>query len=243
MPMKITGLTDKGKVRDENQDSFVYGFLDDSTVFAGVFDGMGGAKSGKYASTVAASGFEHKLKSTPIEVVKREPARVMADIIKEINYEMYEQSCTHEEFSGMGTTCVAALLINGRGYIANVGDSRAYLIDRKECLQITVDHSLVQGLVEMGTITAEQAKIHPHRNVITRALGTDSELEVDLFDTDVNNKKLLLCSDGLHGYFEPEQLQSVIMSVSDEDACEMLTAEAINLGGRDNITSVIINGL
>lgn len=241
--MKITGLTDKGKIRDENQDAFVYGFLDDHTVFAAVFDGMGGARSGKYASALASAGFETKIKATDLDTLKREPARTMSDIIKEINYEMYEQSCMHSELNGMGTTCVAALLINGKGYVANVGDSRAYLIDRRRCTQVTVDHSLVQGLIDMGKLTAEQAKVHPHRNVITRALGTDSELNVDLFDIDVNNKKLLLCSDGLHGYFEPDKLQSVIMSVSDEDACEMLTAEAISLGGRDNITSVIVSGI
>lgn len=241
--MKITGLTDVGKVREENQDSFVYGFLDDSLLYAGVFDGMGGANSGKYASTLAAVGFESALRSTDIETVKREPARVMSDIIKNINSDMYAQSKSAAEFHGMGTTCVAALLVNGKGYIANVGDSRAYLMDKKECVQVTVDHSLVQGLIDMGTLTPAQAKVHPHRNVITRALGTDSELEVDLFDVDVNGKKLLLCTDGLHGYFDRDYLQGIVMSLPDEDACETLTHQAIAKGGKDNITTVIVSGI
>ncbi len=239
--MNITGLTDKGKVRDENQDSFVYGFLSDSVAFAGVFDGMGGAKSGKYASTVAAGGFEQKLKSIGIEELKNTPGELITEFLKEINGSMYEQSCNNSEFRGMGTTCVAALITGGKAIIANVGDSRAYLLDRQECRQITVDHSLVQGLIDMGTLTPEQAKKHPHRNVITRAMGTDENLEVDIFEEDISNKKLLLCSDGLHGYFEPEYLQSVIMSNSDEDACELLTQQAIAAGGRDNITIVIVN--
>lgn len=239
--MNITGLTDKGKVRDENQDSFVYGFLNDSIAFAGVFDGMGGAKSGKYASTVAAGGFEQKLKAADIEKLKSSPGKILTEILQEINGSMYEQSRTNSEFHGMGTTAVAALFINGIATIANVGDSRAYILDRQECRQVTVDHSLVQGLIDMGTLTPEQAKKHPHRNVITRAMGTDDELEVDIFEEDVKNKKLLLCSDGLHGYFEPDYLQMIIMSNSDEDACELLTQQAIAAGGRDNITIVIVN--
>jgi len=241
--MKIAGLTDVGKIREENQDSFVYGFLNDSLLYAGVFDGMGGANSGKYASTVAAISFEEELKSKDIETVKREPARVMADIIKNINSKLYAQSKMSPEFQGMGTTCVATLLINGKGYVANVGDSRAYLMDKKECEQITVDHSLVQGLIDMGTLTPAQAKVHPHRNVITRALGTDSELEVDLFDVDINNKKLLLCTDGLHGYFDRDYLQGIVMSLPNEDACETLTDEAKARGGKDNITAVIVSGI
>lgn len=241
--MNITGLTDKGKVRDENQDAFVYGFLSDNFAYAACFDGMGGAKSGKYASTVAASTFEQKLKTTDLEQLMSSPGEMLTQIIQEINGSMYEQSCSNSDFRGMGTTCVAALIINSTAVIANVGDSRAYLFDRQECRQITVDHSLVQGLIDMGTLTPEQAKKHPHRNVITRAVGTDDELEVDIFEADVTGKKLMLCSDGLHGYFEPEYLQTIILSNSDEDACELLTQQAIAAGGRDNITIVIVNSL
>ena len=142
----------------------------------------------------------------------------------------------------MGTTCVAAILSGGVGVVANVGDSRAYLIDGQQCRQVTRDHSVVQELVEMGEIDEDQAKKHPQRNVITRSLGPDDHTEIDLFEVDVRKKHLLLCSDGLHGYFSAEELFAYISTGrSDEETCRLLVQEACARGGRDNITIILIH--
>lgn len=170
------------------------------------------------------------------------PGRLVASAIEQINTRMYEYSVGQREFSGMGTTCVAAILNGGVGVVANVGDSRAYLIDGQRCRQVTRDHSVVQELVEMGEIDEDQAKKHPQRNVITRSLGPDDHTEIDLFEVDVRKKHLLLCSDGLHGYFSDEELFAYVSTGrSDEETCQVLVQEACARGGRDNITIILIH--
>ena len=240
--MQITGLTDKGLVRSENQDTFVYGYTANDTLYAGVFDGMGGAKAGKFASNMAASMFEQAIRTADPDRLAARPGRLVASSIEQINRRMYEYSAGQREFAGMGTTCVAAILSGGVGVVANVGDSRAYLIDGQQCRQVTRDHSVVQELVEVGEIDEDQAKKHPQRNVITRSLGPDDHTEIDLFEVDVRKKHLLLCSDGLHGYFSAEELFAYISTGrSDEETCRLLVQEACARGGRDNITIILIH--
>lgn len=239
--MQITGLTDKGIVRDENQDSLVYGYVGEKMMYAAVFDGMGGAKAGKFASTTAANIFEQSIKRADVDALAAFPSRGISSIIEDINSALFEQGSSNIDFSGMGTTCVATILFNGLGVVANVGDSRAYLIDKKSCTQLTTDHSVVQVLVEMGEISSDQAMVHPQRNVITRALGTDDDIRIDVFEADVRGKWLVLCSDGLHNYFSGEELIKYVTGYSDEKACRKLIEEACNRGGRDNISIIIIN--
>ncbi len=238
--LQIAGVTDKGVVRLENQDTFVQGSLADDTVFAAVFDGMGGAKAGRYASTFASELFTKMLNDQASAVIEN-PAIELHEILKTVNEQVYEKSVGHVEYSGMGTTVVGCVLTNGIGIIANIGDSRAYLIDDESCKAITHDHSIVGALVELGEITPEEAKVHPQRNIITRAIGTDLDVEADLYPVNLNGKYLLLCSDGLHGYFTDDELGEYVRNHEPKEACELLVQEACKRGGRDNITVIILD--
>lgn len=238
--MKIVGITDKGVVRAENQDTFIHDNLSDDTVFAAVLDGMGGAKAGRYASTFAAETFARLLQEKAQAVIDH-PATELHEILCQVNAIVYDKAIGHIEYDGMGTTFVGGVFTDGIGVIANIGDSRAYLIDEEGCRAITRDHSIVAALVELGEITEEEARVHPQRNVITRALGTDEGVEPDLYPIDLGGKTLLLCSDGLHGYFTDEELGDRIRRHTPEEACETLVKEACKRGGRDNITAIIID--
>lgn len=238
--MQIVGLTDKGVVRAENQDTFIHDKLSDNTVFAAVLDGMGGAKAGRYASTFSAETFSQLIKEDPQAVINN-PASQLFDILRQVNAIVYDKAVGHVEYDGMGTTFVGGVFTDGIGVIANIGDSRAYLIDEQDCRAVTHDHSFVAALVEMGEITSEEARVHPQRNVITRALGTDEGVEADLYPVDINGKCLLLCSDGLHGYFSEEELGQYVRNDAPEQACQRLIDEACARGGRDNITAIIID--
>ncbi len=239
--MRIIGMTDKGIIRSENQDTFVHGQLAPDAVYAAVFDGMGGANAGKLASTMAGEMFEQAMQTAAPQAWQTDPESYMKELIGSINQSMFDRASGQYEYAGMGTTCAAVLLKDGEGVVANVGDSRVYLIDEDQCRQITRDHSVVAALVESGEISPEQAREHPQRNIITRALGTDGNLEVDAFPVIARGKRLLLCSDGLHGYFTPEQLRQIIMENPDKQAAKLLIEQACAQGGRDNITLVIIN--
>lgn len=238
--MQIVGMTDKGVVRAENQDTFVHDSLPNNSVFAAVLDGMGGAKAGRYASTFAAETFVGLLNQKSAAVIEN-PATELYDILRQVNATVYDKATGHVEYSGMGTTFVGCVLTDGIGIIANIGDSRAYLIDDNTCKAITHDHSIVAALVELGEITAEEARVHPQRNVITRALGTDEDVEADLYPVNINGKVLLLCSDGLHGYFTEEELGDYVRRYPPQEACRRLIDEACARGGRDNITVIIMD--
>ena len=238
--MQIVGMTDKGVVRAENQDTFIHGSLAPDTVYAAVLDGMGGAKAGRYASSFAAETFVKKIEDSRQAVIDH-PATELYDILRQVNAIVYDKAVGHVEYDGMGTTFVGGVFTDGIGIIANIGDSRAYLIDETTCSAITHDHSIVAALVELGEITEEEARVHPQRNVITRALGTDEGVEADLYPVDLNGKVLLLCSDGLHGYFTPEELGDYVRRYTPEEACKKLTEEACARGGRDNITIILMD--
>ena len=238
--MRIVGMTDKGVVRAENQDTFVHGSLSDNTVYAAVLDGMGGAKAGQFASTFAAETFVGALTENPT-AVEENPATQLHSLLGRVNMAVYQKSTGHVEYDGMGTTFVGCVLTDGIGIIANIGDSRAYLMDDESCKAVTQDHSIVAALVALGEITPEEARVHPQRNIITRAIGTDEGVEADLYPVDVNGKVLLLCSDGLHGYFTPEELGDMVRRSAPEEACRNLIAEACKRGGRDNITVIIMD--
>lgn len=240
--MQTIGMTDKGAVRSENQDTFLTGSLSEHTVYAAVFDGMGGAKAGALASSFAAAEFEKALRDIGERAVINDPGEVLLRVLDRVNTLTYEKSRSCYEYSGMGTTCVAALLYDGVGAIANVGDSRAYLFGKTGCRQITRDHSIVAALLASGEIDEKTAREHPQRNVITRAVGTDQTVEADLFPVDLTENELLLCSDGLHGYFTAKELFSYLRNRPPMEACRALTEEAKRRGGHDNITSVIVTG-
>ena len=240
--MFVTGLTDKGIVRRENQDSLIHGSLSEHSLYAAVFDGMGGAKAGKFAGEFASSAFAEAIEKAGEKALHKAPGEELRRILSSINAEMFQKAEGLVEYHGMGTTCCAALLFDGQGMIANIGDSRAYLFDGEACTQLTRDHSIVAALLESGEIDEETARNHPQRNIITRALGTDPQVEADLYPVDARGKRLILCSDGLHGYFSARELCDILSrSLSDEAACRTLVDEAKKRGGRDNISVIIIH--
>jgi len=225
------GKTDPGRVRRRNEDAFVV----DPPLFA-VADGMGGAQAGEVASRLAAAAFREYREAD--ELAPEERVRA---IIKEANRRIYDRARTDSEVSGMGTTVTAALLTDGRVVIGHVGDSRAYRIRNGRLEQLTDDHSLVADLMRSGRLTAEEAEGHPQRSVITRALGTDPDVDVDTLVIEVEAGDLfLLCSDGLSTMVsDSEVLQTVERAATLDEAARGLVRAANTGGGEDNVTVVL----
>ena len=225
------GRTDAGRVRRRNEDSFVL----DPPLFA-VADGMGGAQAGEVASRLAAAAFREYHDADRLE-----PAERVEAIIQEANRRIYERARTDAEASGMGTTVTAAILTNGRVSIGHVGDSRAYRIRNGELEQLTEDHSLVADLMRSGRLTPEEADAHPQRSVITRALGTDAEVDVDKVTVDVEpGDVFLLCSDGLTTMVPEEEILRIAQEAGTLDEIARGLVRAANSGGgEDNITVVL----
>lgn len=233
--------TDIGLVRGSNQDSVaVHIFSEDTGLFI-VADGMGGHRGGKMASSIAVdtilqffvSGFSEDLNSEKIK-------ELLCNSIKEANSRVFKQSLDNPELDGMGTTVVAFLVKQNTLYTASVGDSRAYVCKDTRIFQITEDHSLVADLLRRGVIKSEEAKTHPQKNVITRAVGTESLVAVDIFETNLDGGSVVVaCTDGLHGLLSDEEIAGVV-SVNTEDSAQMLISMANDKGGYDNITVVAV---
>ena len=238
--MRIYSATDVGQKRKMNQD---YVFASQDTVgnlpnlFA-VADGMGGHNAGDYASSHAVRILVDEIR----EDTDYNPVKVIRHAIETANTEIIEQAQKDEKLRGMGTTMVVATIVGQYAYVANVGDSRLYVVD-KQLRQITRDHSLVQEMVRMGEITAEEARNHPDKNIITRALGIGREVEPDFFEVDLEGGDyILLCSDGLSNMVEDKKMEEIILN-SDEDITwkgNTLIQEANNNGGKDNIAIILI---
>ena len=246
--MKSFGLTDKGKVRKDNQDSFIIEKCDakDCLVVA-LCDGMGGAKAGGLASQLSNKAFVSYIYAKLTSRVNRalDFQKILRDACTEANGVAYEYSQFDEEYNGMGTTIVGGVVkSNGNGYIINVGDSRAYHISRRlDCItQITRDHSLVEDLVEYGAITKEQAKNHPQRNVITRALGSEAQVDADYFEFSLQGGDfLLLCSDGLSNIVSDDEILEYSREYPEPELlCRSLMSKALNRGARDNVTVLAV---
>ena len=246
--MKSFVLTDKGKVRKDNQDSFIIEKCDakDCLVVA-LCDGMGGAKAGGLASQLSNKAFVSYIYAKLTSRVNRalDFQKILRDACAEANGVAYEYSQFDEEYNGMGTTIVGGVVkSNGNGYIINVGDSRAYHISRRlDCItQITRDHSLVEDLVEYGAITKEQAKTHPQRNVITRALGSEAQVDADYFEFSLQGGDfLLLCSDGLSNIVSDDEILAYSREYPEPELlCRSLMSKALNRGARDNVTVLAV---
>ena len=178
--MKIYCKTDTGKTRDVNQDAYLAHILDEDTAFAVVCDGMGGAKAGNIASTLAAKTiYDYVLRSWQSDMNDTQIKNLLCSAVMSANVEVYDAAQRDEELNGMGTTVVVTIMNNDFAYIVHVGDSRAYLLRDDLLSQITIDHSMVQKMIESGELTAEEARLHPKKNVITRALGVDENVNID----------------------------------------------------------------
>ena len=224
-------LTDAGRKRRRNEDSFVA----EPPLFA-VADGMGGAQAGEVASRLAAAAFREFHEADDLD-----PEERLAAIIQEANRRIFERAQADTQASGMGTTITASLVGEDQLSIGHVGDSRAYRIRGGVLEQLTEDHSLVADLVRSGRLSPEEADMHPQRSVITRALGTDPEVDVDTFTIDVETDDVfLLCSDGLTTMVEDDRILAVVREAKSlEHAARSLVKEANRRGGEDNVTVVL----
>ena len=242
--MQSWGLTDKGCVRKMNQDAYDIQQLDRNTLLCVVCDGMGGAKSGNIASSLAVDVFSQEIQRTWTPNMEWDKAdQMMKSAVKLANFTVYDQARQFEEFEGMGTTLVAALIRGRKVSVVNVGDSRAYRISQNGIRQITKDHSVVQMMVDRGELTPEAAKRYPGKNLITRAVGTESSVVCDVFRQELNRGDfLLLCSDGLSNLMDDQEiLFEVVHGVNKERCCKRLLDIAVSRGCPDNFTCVLVS--
>ena len=241
--MRYWGLTDPGCVRTQNQDAYQMEQLDRSTALCIVCDGMGGAKSGNIASTLAVDVFVQEVRRSWTSSMNQEKINQMLySAVKLANFTVYDQAQQFEEFDGMGTTLVAVLVHNRHVTVVHVGDSRAYRVNAEGIWQMTRDHSLVQMMVERGELSQEMAKSYPGKNFITRAIGTEPIVDCDISNLELSKGEfLVLCSDGLSNVLDDQEiLFEVIHGVNKQDCCQRLLDIAKNRGAPDNVTSVLV---
>lgn len=241
--MQYWALTDPGCVRAQNQDTYLVEKLDKHTLLCVVCDGMGGAKSGNIASSLAADVFVQQVKQTWNGDTNQDHVdQMLKNAVKLANFTVFDQAQQFDEFTGMGTTLVAVLLSGKRATVVNVGDSRLYHVDRVGIHQITVDHSVVQLMVSRGELTPEQAKTYPGKSLITRAIGTESMVSCDVFHKKVSDGDyFLLCSDGLSNLMDDQEILFEVAHGQDKSkCCQRLLDIAKHRGAPDNVTSVLV---
>ena len=238
--MKVYGITHQGKVRKENQDCFRFDAPAGREILTAVLcDGMGGAQAGGLAGTLAADTFmSHAANSVDESSSAADLRSIAADAVAYANKRVYGKSFSDLACMGMGSTLVALLVCGKRAVIANVGDSRAYLIQRGSIRQITRDHSLVEDMIARGKITREEARSHPQKNIITRAVGVEASVQCDLFDLKLTpSSRILLCSDGLSNLLPDAEILEVLKANDDpEQACSVLLDRTLERGAPDNVT-------
>ena len=241
--MIISAKTDVGAFRENNQDAFLTGTFVNGDAWAIVCDGMGGVSGGQIASalcvekaaSVIKKGYRNRMS---VKSVKN----LLESAISAANAVVFEESLKDNELKGMGTTIVAVVIVGSIAVIAYVGDSRAYIVN-DTITQITKDHSLIQLMIDTGKITPEEARNHPDKNIITRAVGVENFVDADIEIIDISpSDKLLLCTDGLSGAVENSDIQSIINEYREVSA-EKLIEKALENGGRDNITAVVVDSV
>lgn len=242
--ISVFGLTDKGLHRKDNQDAMSYNVITENTAWGVVCDGMGGTSSGDIASKIAtvlfedAMGYYYNEKGDKVP-----PVALLREIVAKANEMIIYYGEENPECLGMGTTLVATMIEDSLAYVVNVGDSRAYHISHDSICCMTRDHSVVQMLVESGNITAEEARCHPQKNIITRALGTSNTVEGDIYEYNLKEGDwLLLCSDGLINEVEDSEMLSLVASeLSPEEIARGLLDLVLSRGARDNVTIVLFH--
>lgn len=234
------GITDKGVVRTQNQDGYYLDVPSEHLAVGVVCDGMGGAKAGNIASLIAVETFVNTLQRGQGDPDTPPPA-VLSVAAEEANQAVYHRACTDPDCFGMGTTMVAALIVEQTAYLLNIGDSRAYHINQEGIVRLTRDHSVVEDMVARGDITPEEARTHPRKNLITRALGAEEHIRADLYEKELQSGDfLLLCSDGLSNILsDQELLYEVIHGGEPSGCCQRLLDITISRGAPDNVTAVL----
>ena len=241
--MKIVAKTDIGLRRESNQDSYAAGELPGSVAWAVVCDGMGGAAGGNYASSTAVKVISERITSSYRGGMSASSIRnMLTSAIAAANISVYDMSKSDPELTGMGTTVVVAIVVDNNVFIAHAGDSRAYILSDGSLNQLTKDHSIVQEMIDHGTLTPDEARVDPRKNIITRALGVDSELRIDFDIADIDeNDVLILCTDGLTNFVEPQEIYELTDDGKFYEYAERLVARANSNGGGDNITVVTVS--
>ncbi len=231
-----------GSVRAENQDKICAGFLYDDVSLAVVCDGMGGAASGAVASEIAATEIYRRVAEGYRREMKPQTIRnLLETAVAAANSIVYEKSCEDIEKNGMGTTCVAALVAGKHAYIINVGDSRAYIMNDKGIRAVTEDHTYVNMLYKHGEITYDEMLNHKMRNIITRAVGVDPQVEPDFFELEeTGNFALFLCTDGLYLYCTEKIIYDTVFNKNLDDGVSDLIDYCNYCGGKDNISAAVI---
>ena len=239
--LRIVSNTDKGLVRDQNQDAAKSGALADGTIWSCVCDGMGGAVGGNIASRVVVDSFAESVGSLSGEYSAETVKNFLIAAVNRANALVCQRIEEDPSLAGMGTTVVACVVKSGFAHIAHVGDSRAYKLGPGGIAQLTKDHSMVQVLVEQGQIAPEEAKTHPKRNIITRAVGISRNVDVDYEEVPLEEgEMLLLCTDGVSGPLEDEEMLQIVRETDFFQATAALVEAANARGGSDNATAVLI---
>lgn len=240
--MKIVAKTDIGKVRSSNQDSYAAGELPNGVAWAVVCDGMGGNAGGNIASSTAVKMISEQITSCYRDGMSTSSIKnILVSAITNANLSIYDMSRANEELKGMGTTVVAAVVTKNIICVAHAGDSRAYIISKDGISQITKDHSVVQAMVETGELTPAEAKVHPRKNLITRALGVDSDIRVDFSEESMDNEEvLLICTDGLTNYVDTDDIYNITRGGKYYEYADKLVELANSNGGGDNVTVVVV---
>ena len=229
--MKAYGATNVGKVRKNNEDAFI--ILEEKDIYL-LADGMGGHLGGEYASTMAVKDLKDLLSQA-------QDKEAITRAIQEVNERIYDKSLEDENLAGMGTTLSMIYILGKELYYANIGDSRIYRVQNKKLEQLTVDDSYVNYLVEVGAISQEQAKDHPKKNVLLKALGTTKEIDIFVQSLTWEEDDIyLLCSDGLTNMLEEEEILKIISSSDPKTGVEKLINRALEHGGKDNITVIVL---
>jgi protein phosphatase len=249
LQLNVTAVTDIGLVREGNEDSYL---VDEDLGLFIVADGMGGHRAGEHASSMSVDVVREVLlerrseleqqKSSGSEPDENAPAvNVLRDAMLEANSRVYAASSADPQLQGMGTTVTSVLVLGDQAFIGHVGDSRAYLLRQDQLYQVTVDHSLVAEQVRLGLMTEAQSRVSQYRNIITRSVGVDAVVEVDLYYVGLEPGDLmLLCSDGLNGMVTDEQIADVLRGYFADQCPKALVDLACSHGGDDNITALCI---
>ncbi|GGE16799.1 serine/threonine phosphatase stp [Marinithermofilum abyssi] len=240
--MEKAWQTHKGRVREYNEDSVGLFQSDEGVTVAVVADGMGGHQAGDVASQSAVRIIRQRLMSLSPRMDTNELRRRSEEAVLAANREVYQMAASHKGYKGMGTTVITAVLSPEEVVLAHIGDSRAYLLHNEGLYQLTEDHSLVNVLKKHGEITEEEAKVHPQRNVLVRALGTNEEVEADMIVTPwYEGDTLLLCSDGLYNMVGVDEIGTILTSgLSVQEQSDLLVEKALEAGGVDNISVILI---
>ena len=239
--MKVDAITDIGLVRKQNEDDVKTGLVPDGA-WAVVCDGMGGAKAGEVASQNAVQAIVDSVTKNYSEGASDNTIKyLLHGALCDANTVIFNLSNAYESLSGMGTTAVVVLVSQGKAHVCHAGDSRAYLLREDQIIRMTKDHSVVQELIDSGTLTEEEAKKHPQRNIITRCLGVRETVEPDYSEYPLEpGDLLLLCSDGLSNYISEEELLEQAKQLDPASLLQKLVADAKERGGNDNITIAVI---